>query len=267
MLNAGLRLVKPLMLVSAAFLKEPFTTKMKALIALCLLGSVYALDFSDCMHSFNAGSVTLDCAKLGLSKLLSTLVITLALVSKLPQVLKIWRANSAASVSESSLYTECLSMTLTIAFSSYKGLPLSTYGELIVVIAQNFMIVMLCWNFNSTSLLRIGSVCSLYTAFSAALILDLFPVVFWDSSVVLVTALIVVSRVSQISTIFKHKSTGQLSFVTNALMFLGTASRVFTTIVEVNNSMVLLKFLIALSLHGVIMLQFAIYWDNHKRKD
>ena len=65
---------------------------------------------------------------------------------------------------------------------------------------------------------------------------------------------------------FKNKSTGQLSAATTFLQFAGTAARVFTTLQEVDDRMVLLGFLAGLGLNSLLFLQMICYWKSERPK-
>ena len=60
----------------------------------------------------------------------------------------------------------------------------------------------------------------------------------------IISLLAISARLPQVLTNFKNKSTGQLSIVTSTLNFLGVAARIFTTIQEVNDPLVLVIFLL-----------------------
>lgn len=66
--------------------------------------------------------------------------------------------------------------------------------------------------------------------------------------------MLVIARVSQIVTILRAGSTGELAFITSFLNTIGSAARVFTTIQEVDDKMILLSFITGVILNTVITL-------------
>ena len=74
------------------------------------------------------------------------------------------------------------------------------------------------------------------------------------------------SRLPQIWSIYRESSTGNLSFLTCFLNFAGTAARVFTSLQEVNDNTVIMLFTTSLLMNGIIVTQFAIYWNSDKKK-
>lgn len=69
----------------------------------------------------------------------------------------------------------------------------------------------------------------------------------------------------QISTNFKNKSTGQLALVTVALQFGGCLARILTTMTETDDKLVLLLYIIATILNGIVFAQFFIYWGSGEK--
>ena len=55
--------------------------------------------------------------------------------------------------------------------------------------------------------------------------------------------------------------TGQLSFITNLMNFLGCLARLFTVIQEVDDSLILFNIATVFSLNTIIVLQFLMYWS------
>jgi mannose-P-dolichol utilization defect protein 1 len=70
------------------------------------------------------------------------------------------------------------------------------------------------------------------------------------------------SKVPQIWTNFKNKSTGQLSVFTVMNYFLGSAAHVFTTYAELDDPLMLLGTLLATGLNLLLVLQVFLYWGK-----
>ena len=45
------------------------------------------------------------------------------------------------------------------------------------------------------------------------------------------------------------------------MLFGGSIARVFTTIQETSDTLMLITYLVGLALNGIIMVQFVVYWD------
>jgi mannose-P-dolichol utilization defect 1 len=70
------------------------------------------------------------------------------------------------------------------------------------------------------------------------------------------------SRIPQIAQNYTAKSTGHLAFVTFLLMFLGTIARAATVFFESQDVMLRAQMGLALMLNAIIVIQFALYWNN-----
>jgi mannose-P-dolichol utilization defect protein 1 len=70
----------------------------------------------------------------------------------------------------------------------------------------------------------------------------------------------------QAVTNYKNQSTGQLSAVTCFMLFLGALARVFTTMQETGDEILLFTYLCTSALNGVIAGQVLWYWNSDKHK-
>lgn len=61
---------------------------------------------------------------------------------------------------------------------------------------------------------------------------------------------------------FKNKSTGKLAFLTFLLNLLGSVARVFTTLQEVDDILILTSAITGVILNGIITLQILVYGDK-----
>ena len=73
------------------------------------------------------------------------------------------------------------------------------------------------------------------------------------------------SRVPQIIANYRNQSTGQLAFFTFFLSFLGVIARLGTVLLETDDFLYQLQYILALFLNGVIVLQFILYWNNKQK--
>lgn len=65
----------------------------------------------------------------------------------------------------------------------------------------------------------------------------------------------------QIVANFRNGHTGQLSFIMVLLLFLGAMARIFTTIQETGDKVMLLTFLVSTVLNGTLVFQVLFYWN------
>ncbi|VDP19853.1 unnamed protein product [Onchocerca flexuosa] len=70
----------------------------------------------------------------------------------------------------------------------------------------------------------------------------------------------------QIWTNYQQHSTGQLSVISLSLQFTGCLVRIFTSLKETNDQLVIINYIIAASLNGIICVQFFLYRNSAKMK-
>jgi prolipoprotein diacylglyceryltransferase len=63
------------------------------------------------------------------------------------------------------------------------------------------------------------------------------------------------------------KSTGQMAFATFLLTFLGSVARLGTVLVESDDFMFKLQYIVGFILNLMIIIQFALYWSSSKKVD
>lgn len=227
-------------------------------ISVRVLGEKCTAELMDNLNYKNS-----TCMKLALSKGLSFGIILGAMIVKVPQILKIVLSRSTVGLSGLSYILETLAATITFAYNFRAGNPFSTYGETLFMTLQNIIILMLLGLYRGETM-KMVLLMSIYSVFISSL---LIPTYFDDTAVrslqALTIPLMMVSRLPQIWTIWKHKSTGQLSALTIFLIWAGSMARVFTSFHETRNDhLLLLGFALAAALNTIILTQIVYYWKS-----
>ena len=75
----------------------------------------------------------------------------------------------------------------------------------------------------------------------------------------------IVAKLPQLISNFKMKSTGQMAFATFMLNFLGSIARLGTVLVESDDFMFKLQYIVGFILNTMIIIQFALYWSAPKK--
>lgn len=152
-----------------------------------------------------------------------------------------------------------------------QGIPFTVYGESLIIMVQNFVIIQLIWNYNKTVgfveklLVSVFFMAYGYTMFKTTMITpELWTLISSSSSLLskyiyLVfinpfCSLDIIAKVPQILTNFSNKSTGQMAFVTFLLSFLGSVARLGTVLVESEDFMFRMQFIISVLLNSMIIL-------------
>lgn len=100
-----------------------------------------------CFNAFFAQRdfTNVECIKAVVSKALSYGIIMGSLILKLPQILKIIAAKDVTGLTSSAFYMEVVLYLSSTIYNLLRGYPLTTWGENLVILAQNIVLVLLLW--------------------------------------------------------------------------------------------------------------------------
>lgn len=73
--------------------------------------------------------------------------------------------------------------------------------------------------------------------------------------------ILIAGKLSQAWTNYQNGSTGQLSAVTCFMLLFGSLARIFTSIQETGDSIIILTYIISTLANGVIVAQLLYYWN------
>eukprot|EP01088_Endostelium_zonatum_P008655 TRINITY_DN21814_c0_g1_i1.p1 TRINITY_DN21814_c0_g1~~TRINITY_DN21814_c0_g1_i1.p1 ORF type:complete len:251 (-),score=55.99 TRINITY_DN21814_c0_g1_i1:35-787(-) len=217
------------------------------------------------LTEFNFNNV--QCISLLISKVLSIGILLGALVYKLPQVLVIQRKRDGTGISVLSLAIELLSCVLSITYAWNNNKPFTTFGESLFVVFFDIFIIAQVLTYNYRAPLGIWGLTSIgvvlaAVAFNFLLSPGFVPASSLPTLQMLVAPCVILSRAPQIYSNYKARSTGQLSLITWVANFGGGLARIFTTLREVQDPLVLGTFILATTLNGIIVAQILMYWGN-----
>ncbi|KAI0457413.1 hypothetical protein F5B21DRAFT_464389 [Xylaria acuta] len=206
------------------------------------------------------------CLKLAISKGLGIGIIGASAIVKVPQIIKLLQSKSASGISFLSYLLETSSYLITLAYNFRNGFPFSTFGETALILGQNVVITVLVLNYSGRA-----SMAALFVAALAVSLVTLF-----NSSVLNMQTLGylqagagvlgVASKVPQIAAIFQEGGTGQLSAFTVFNYLAGSLSRIFTTLQEVDDKLILYGFIAGFTLNLVLAAQMVYYWNAPSAK-
>merc|ERR1719492_218015 len=171
-----------------------------------------------------------------LSRGLGLAIIAGATCVKLPQILKIVNSGCATGISFLATLLELLAVTANGAYSFSKGFPFSSYGEAVTL--------------------------SLQTSFIALLVL-------WFGQAANIP-MVVLGKMIQVIANFRQGHTGQLSAITIFMLTLGSMARVFTSVQETGDMVVISTYLCSSAVNLILSAQVLYYWNAnavHAHKD
>ncbi|KOS21526.1 Mannose-P-dolichol utilization defect 1 protein [Escovopsis weberi] len=243
-------------------LVQPITHQLPAPVrdlAVSLIGP-------DCYRSIllDVDLADVECLKLATSKGLGIAIVGASAVVKVPQILKLVASRSARGVSFLSYLLETAAYLITLAYNVRNGFPFSTYGETALIMGQNVAICALVLRYSGRPALAAAFVALLAAAaaalFAGALV-DMRTLGYLQAGA---GVLGVASKVPQIIAIWAQGGTGQLSAFAVFNYLLGSLTRIFTTLQEVDDKLILYGFVSGFALNAILALQMVMYWNAGK---
>mmetsp|Transcript_14935 Transcript_14935/g.16895 ORF Transcript_14935/g.16895 Transcript_14935/m.16895 type:complete len:369 (+) Transcript_14935:60-1166(+) len=199
-----------------------------------------------------------------LSNLIGALIIFGSLTVKIPLIRNCVEAKSTEGLAESSLISEILSLTISICYNILNGIPISTWGEFLTVQVQNFVILSLIWYYGRRPLFnpvwKVGAYIG-FIFFLMALLPSSLRFLMPISGMIVSWS----GHIPQIMTNYENKHTGPLALETQSITTLGAYLRLFTTLVQVDDPLVLFAVVVGTGFQTTILGQILFYRENTKR--
>jgi len=207
-----------------------------------------------------------SCLTLIASKLIGLVIVTLSAIVKVPQIIKIMRAQSVEGLSLEMYCMEIFGYAVNTAYNFRLGHPFSTYGENVFLFMQNCILIKQLLFYSKRLNTQSAIASAAFFVFCSMILSD--SILSIGQMSILQTfsvCIFAIARFPQIRNNYMAKSTGQLAFVTCLLNFLGGIARVFTILREVKDAIVLFACLSALTVNTIIIVQFALYDPKRKQ--
>ena len=202
-----------------------------------------------------------ECAKTIISKTLGFGIIAGSTVVKLPQIIKILAAKSGEGISVFGTILELLAVVFGAAYGIGKKYPFTSWGEALFLTIETAAIAFFVIYFGSK---KVQSFIFLivFSLISYVLMSGLTPInVLWSLQATNLP-LVVVGKLIQAYRNYQNGHTGQLSVITFGLMFLGAFARIFTSIRETGDTLVVMIFVTATLANLIIVCQMLYYWNT-----
>ncbi|XP_012254435.2 mannose-P-dolichol utilization defect 1 protein homolog [Athalia rosae] len=202
-----------------------------------------------------------DCFKSTLSRGLGIAIIAGSFLVKLPQILKIFNNKSGQGINIISVLLDLFAITATVSYSFVSGFPFSAWGDGVSLGLQTAAIAAMVMHYNGATQQATAFVVA-YLAILYALNSGLAPInVLWSMQAMNVPILLT-SKLIQALTNYRNKNTGQLSAVTCIMLFFGSAARIFTSVQETGDSILILTYICSSAANAVILGQMLYYWNS-----
>ncbi|CAH8507203.1 unnamed protein product [Heterobilharzia americana] len=232
-------------------------------IAYCSLPT-YLINMSleECFYKYTKHGEFLDgpCFKTVFSKLLGYGIIIGSSLVKIPQVLKVAKCKNAYGLSILSILLELISFTSMSVYSIANKFPFSSYGEGIFLGIQDFLLAIMAITWTYSRAKAVLFTCT-YMAGLAVLLSPTLPL---STLMLLQTAnlpIMLSSKIAQIWTNWCSGTTGQLSAITVVLFAVGSTARIFTSIQETGDRLMIVSCILAALCNYLLLVQLVYYWN------
>ncbi|XP_071454043.1 mannose-P-dolichol utilization defect 1 protein homolog [Hetaerina americana] len=222
----------------------------------------------------------MTCVKIAISKMLGIGIIAGSMLVKVPQILKIMSSKSAEGISIPSVCMELFAITASLSYSFISGFPFSAWGEGLFLALQTCAIAALSLFFGAGSLKK-GSkkgetegssakaalFMAIYSAVLYVLMSGITKVEVLRTMQACNVPLILLGKSIQALANYRRQSTGQLSAATLGLLFVGSLARIFTSIQETGDMVLVVTYMAASLANGVIFAQILYYGRGHAKSE
>uniref|UniRef100_A0A914VAK6 Mannose-P-dolichol utilization defect 1 protein homolog n=1 Tax=Plectus sambesii TaxID=2011161 RepID=A0A914VAK6_9BILA len=206
-----------------------------------------------------------ECMRLVLSRFLGLGITVGALLIFVPQIIKIWRAKSGAGISLTAQLLSLVAATGTAGYSYASKFVFSQWGDALFISIQTAIIIMqiLIYSGRAPMAAAFLAVC---WAVTMGIVTGYVPFWFLTTLQASTIPITFIARLLQATENYRNKSTGQLSAVSVLLQFLGSMARIFTSMQETGDKLIIASYGVASVMNGIIFAQLLMYWSRQPAK-
>ncbi|XP_048757251.2 mannose-P-dolichol utilization defect 1 protein homolog [Ostrea edulis] len=201
-----------------------------------------------------------QCFNVVLSKALGYGIILGAVLVKFPQILKILQAGSGKGINLVAVLCELFAISATTTYGFAMSFPFSSYGEGLFLTIQTSLIAFLILFFGNKVVGALLFIIS-YIGIMGYLLSGLCPISILGALQSINIPIVILSKMIQAVTNYRNGGTGQLSVVTVFLLFAGSLARIFTSIQETGDNLIIVTFIVSTVFNGLIFAQILYYWN------
>jgi mannose-P-dolichol utilization defect protein 1 len=176
--------------------------------------------------------------------------------------MKILKNKSADGLSIVSIFLDLIAITFHMSYSFVSGFPFSAWGDGTFLAIQTAAIASLVFLYGQRSPVRSVLFLALYGVFVYILMGGMTPLKFLWSAQGFNVPILLAGKLSQAFTNYSNGSTGQLSAATCFMLFFGSLARIFTSIQETGDSMMIITYCVSTFANAVIISQMLYYWNK-----
>ena len=223
--------------------------------------------FIECIKKTLTLNIEKECISYLISKGLSIGIVLFSFTSKLPQILYMLKEKNITGLNDISIFSDIVIFLFSCLYSFHMQYSFLSYGESFIILIENLIILFLFWKYQKDQNgdrknLFFTTLISIFSYF--CLKGDYFNETFWYIIYSSTLPLTSISRISQMYSSYKAKSTGPLSAFTFLINMLGNLARIFTSIKETGDFMLILSFAYSFLLNFLVFLQIIYYNKFYK---
>ncbi|XP_053694958.1 mannose-P-dolichol utilization defect 1 protein homolog [Sabethes cyaneus] len=204
-----------------------------------------------------------DCFKSLLSKGLGLGIIAGSVLVKVPQITKILANKSAQGINLFSVCLDLFAITIHMSYSFVSRFPFSSWGDTSFLALQTAIIAFLVLLYGGSPPKALAFTAA-YTAVTYSLMGGLTPLSYLLIAQGFNVPILLLGKLSQAYTNYRNGGTGQLSAVTCFMLLAGSLARIFTSIQETGDQMMVITYGCSSFANAVIVLQLLYYWNADK---
>ena len=207
-------------------------------------------ELGTCYETLLSMQWDVDCMSLLISKCLSYGIVTLGAVFKLPQMIQLVKGTDGFSVGATMM--EIVASLLLVGKMSHLA-AFQTYGESVFLIVQDIIILFIVAADRRNTLLVPLLVAVMSYGYCQ------LPFELLTTLATFQIPLGLMSKMPQIFALYKSQSAVSQSLLTTLAYLLGSLARVFTTMRQVGDPMMLMQFGISSVLNLILLVQVLVY--------
>lgn len=176
--------------------------------------------------------------------------------------MKILKSKSAEGLSIVSILLDLMAITFHMSYSFISGFPFSAWGDGTFLAIQTAAIAALVFFYGHRSGSKSLIFIVIYAAFVYVLMGGITPAKFLWTAQAFNVPILLTGKLSQAFANYKNSSTGQLSAVTCLMLFFGSLARIFTSVQETGDTMMIITYCVSTFANAVIVSQLLYYWNK-----
>lgn len=179
---------------------------------------------------------------------------------KVPQIIKLLKHKSGEGINIYSVSLDLAAITIFMSYSFVMDFPFSAWGDAAFLAIQTVVIAILVLYYSDAvgkSILYL----LIYLFICFILMFGFTPLNFLWTLQTFNIPIVLSGKLIQAWTNFQNGHTGQLSAITLFMLFAGSTARIFTSIQETGDTVMILTYVASTFANAALAIQMVYYWN------